>query len=98
MDQCFGQTAGYIACTTFDSSNDLVELLDTATKPDLHVGNSTLRKAQSQKLDQTADWKLYVSRLGLRMKGLRILDELINVPKGAMLVIIWGPDQPKMKS
>ena len=36
-----------------------------------------MRKAQSQKLDETTDWQLFVSRLGIRMKGLRILDELI---------------------
>ena len=54
-----------------------MDILDTATKPDFHLGSTAMRKAQSQKLDETTDWQLFVSRLGIRMKGLRILDELI---------------------
>jgi hypothetical protein len=75
VDQAFGQTAGYISQSTFDDINGLVDLLDSATRPnpEKSAHGKTFRNARAERLDQTADWKLWVSRLGIKMSGLRNL-------------------------
>ena len=92
MDQIFAQAAGYIARHEFDNIDECVELLDSATKPigaDSHrkSASSTAffnRHAHAQKLDETADWKEWVLRLGIRLSGLRNLGGL-NVFSWVML-------------
>jgi hypothetical protein len=81
VDQVFGQTAGHIARNEFDTSNDVVELLDSASRPLLsseqarqrgESSKTARRQAGAEKLDEVADWKIWVARVGIKMKGIRI--------------------------
>ena len=62
----------------FDTPNDVVELLDSSSRPE---SVSELRRKQAKrpkvrtdayKLDTVAKWQLWVSALGIRLLGLRI--------------------------
>lgn len=82
MDQYFSQTAALMARHEFDSADDVTKLLDSAHRPDdqpgeLHRKNAKLKtmkvRSQTCKMDNIADWKAWVSALGLRLMGLRHL-------------------------
>ena len=89
MDQVFGHASGHIARSEFDTPDEAVEVLDSLGRPSSRAEqlrknscsssvNSSLymRQACATKLDTAADWKTWVERLGIRMKGLRNIGQL----------------------
>jgi hypothetical protein len=81
IDQTFGQVSGHMARHEFSSVDDIVSLLDIATRPAAksdQLRTQSLsdkcirRQSLAYKLDETADWKLWVSHLGIKFKGIRI--------------------------
>jgi len=87
VDQVFGHVSGHVARSEFDTPDDVVEVLDSLGRPSSHAeqlrkkSNSVssslfMRHACATKLDTAADWKTWVERLGIRMKGLRNIGQL----------------------
>ena len=81
IDGNFGHVSGHIARHEFGSINELVSLLDTATKPIAKADSlrksslqdgSVRRHSRAYKLDETADWKLWHNHLGIKFKGIRV--------------------------
>ena len=80
LDQIFSRQAALIARHTFDTPQELVEILDSATRP-LEGEQERVREQQgaarmsciAYKLDRAPDWKKWASVLGIRLKGLRAL-------------------------
>lgn len=77
VDQLIGQSAGYIATIEYDGADQLVEHLDSTARVPGSAGSRphalANRSAAAYKLDECADWRSWVLRLGIRMKGLRFL-------------------------
>lgn len=80
LDQVFSRQAALIARHTFDTPQQLVEILDSATRPP-EDEQERVREQQgaarvsciAYKLDRAPDWKKWTSVLGIRLKGLRAL-------------------------
>ena len=81
IDGNFGHVSGHIARHEFGSIDELVSLLDTATKPIAKADSlrksslqdgSVRRHSRANKLDETADWKLWQNHLGIKFKGIRV--------------------------
>ncbi len=89
LDQVFGELAGYIGRLTHDNPDQLIELVDAATRPANAAealrkeSSQTLlrRQASASKLDQCAPWKQYTSQIGIRLKGLRSLDACLGLTR-----------------
>jgi len=83
----FGEIAGYIGRLTYDTPDQLVELVDAATRPENSAealrteSSQTLlrRQACASKLDQCALWKQYTHTIGIRVKGLRPLEACLSL-------------------
>ena len=77
IDQCFSVQASLIARHTFDNPTELIQILDGSTRPeDPAERQRAWRKlgqvhSEAFKLDEAADWKQWVSMLGVWVKGLR---------------------------
>ena len=77
MDQAFSVQAGVIARNVFDNPSELIEILDSMGRAGGEA--EQLRKQQkvsrvdceAYQLDEAAQWKDWVSMLGIRVKGLR---------------------------
>lgn len=77
VDQYFSQIASYLTPQEFSTPQDVVELLDSATRPDREA-DSFRKQAQrtkvhthTYKLDEVACWQDWVAALGIRLLGLR---------------------------
>lgn len=77
MDQVIGETAGFLARHTYDTGEQVVDLLDAtchkAACEKQRGPRVPTRNASATKLDECALWKEWVSFLGISFKGLRIL-------------------------
>ena len=78
MDQAFSVQAGVISRHTFDNANDVTQILDSSSRSNNPAEQQRVRRAgqvyvESYKLDEAADWKQWVSMVGVRVKGLRPL-------------------------
>eukprot|EP00435_Cladocopium_sp_Y103_P043291 s1803_g12.t1 len=77
IDQCFSVQAALIARHTFDNPTELVQILDGSTRSEVPAERQRAWQKLGQvhceafKLDEAADWKQWVSMLGIRVKGLR---------------------------
>ena len=79
VDQCFGQLAKLIQGRTFDTANEIVDLIAKAAKP--AAGNNTASASRIRgggrvhvsKLDEVCCWKDWVAQLGISFRGLRDL-------------------------
>lgn len=76
--------ASLIARYEFSDPDQLIDILDSAGRPEAAVHGEQERKrikknftidCQAYRLDQTACWHDWVSALGVRVKGLRSLHE-----------------------
>ena len=77
LDQVFSVQASLISRCEFDTPSDLIDILDSAARPDSDA-ERLRRQHRAQKvdvvaylLDECADWQRWVSMLGVRVKGLR---------------------------
>ncbi|CAK9078250.1 unnamed protein product, partial [Durusdinium trenchii] len=82
VDQYFSQIASYLTPQEFSTPQDVVELLDSATRPDREA-DSFRKQAQrakvhthTYKLDEVACWQDWVAALGIRLLGLRNVGQL----------------------
>ena len=81
LDQIFSVVASLISRYEFSSPDELVDILDSAGRPEAEVGEQERKRTkknftvdcQAYKLDQVARWHEWVSVLGVRVKGLREL-------------------------
>ena len=79
LDQAFSQQAALICRHVFDTPEQVTEIMDTMCRPN-DPGEQARKKhkthkvqATAAKLDEVADWKQWVSVVGLHLKGLRTL-------------------------
>lgn len=87
MDQFFSVQSSLISRHTFDNPGQVVDLLDSASRPDnpgererkLHKSQTMRVRASAYKLDAVARWQDWVSVLGLRIKGLRAWKHRVKV-------------------
>ena len=85
MDQFFSQTAALLARHEFGSPSEVVDLLDSAFRPDdlpelRRKQEKTIKvRTHSCRMDNVADWKGWVAALGIRLLGLRTLLLSISV-------------------
>lgn len=79
LDQAFSQQAALICRRTFDTPEQVAEILDTNCRPDdagerARKRNKTHKvEAAAAKLDETANWREWGSVVGVYVKGVRIL-------------------------
>ena len=79
LDQIFSVVASLISRYEFSNPDELVDILDSAGRPEAEVGEQERKRTkknftvdcQAYKLDQMARWHDWVSVLGVRVKGLR---------------------------
>lgn len=77
IDQYFSQVAAFLTPHDFSSPDDVVNILDSSSRPDslseLHRKQAQQTKVRTHafKLDEVARWQEWVSALGIRLKGLR---------------------------
>jgi len=80
VDQYFSQVAAFLTPQEFSVPDDVVTLLDSATRPehepDMHrkLAKRTKVTTQAYKLDEVACWQDWVGALGIRLLGLRNLN------------------------
>ena len=80
LDQIFSIQASLIARHEFNTPEELMQIMDSASRPERQ--SEAMRKAQKtnfnvdcecKKLDECAEWQQWVAMLGIRLKGLRAL-------------------------
>ena len=82
MDQAFSQQAALIARYTFNTPNEVVEILDSACQPDRAGERERKRhkthkvEAAAEKLDECANWKPWAEVSGITVKGMRTSAQL----------------------
>lgn len=74
IDQCFGQLSALMALGTFDSPEQLIDLINGG------AGNRSRNQIRGKHVfactvDQTACWKDWVRQLAVKLKGLRYFAE-----------------------
>ena len=82
LDQIFAIQASAIARNTFDTPEELMDIMDSLARPDNATEAERKRRRRTSptvefacyKLDQCAMWKEWVAVLGIRLKGLRNLE------------------------
>ena len=95
LDQIFSVQASLISRHVFDNPTELIEILDSAGRPQDEGERIRKRRKVSQidcrayKLDEAADWKAWVAMLGVRVKGLRHLDLSLQKLDGHFLLKIF---------
>ena len=81
MDAFFGQLATIIATCKFDTPGDVVDIINNVweDRPGQGAPFRTCRglHARAARLEETRAWKEWISRLGIVLKGLRILTEML---------------------
>ena len=79
MDQAFSQQAALICRHTFDTPEQVVEILDSCCRPSEAAEQQRKRhkthkvQAIASKLDDVAEWKDWSAVAGVWVKGLRSL-------------------------
>lgn len=97
MDQAFSQQAALICRHTFDTPEQVVEILDSCCRPSDPGEQQRKRhkthtvEAFSQKLDEVAEWKDWAAVTGLWVKGLRHSASIFNFFSGDREIQTIGP-------
>ena len=79
IDQYFSQQGALLSRNTFDSADDVVNLMDSSYRPESLSDQQRKQQkeirvcSQAYKLDTVAKWKPWVAVLGVRLLGLRSL-------------------------
>ena len=84
MDQVFSQKAALIARHTFNTPDEVVNILDTSCRPDAAGERARKQakihkvKAMAYKLDEVAGWKKWLQVVGVKIKGMRLLEHFVG--------------------
>ena len=96
LDQIFSVISSLISRHEFSTPEELIEILDFAGTP-LGVGEQERKRVktpftvdcEAYKLDQTARWHDWVAAAGVRVKGLRTLDQPTSIYFVPMFILFW---------